>query len=342
MGEYLEKHFDKFFPKYDDQTLLEEICAFKNHSIVKIKKLENHFFKEVRFNAKYFSSQRANVVEEYDTPYDLLNNDKYIQRLIDEVLYTEKNKNFFGESSEQQRIETYLRFCGGIASNFDSKHVLQMQDYAKTYFDDYFTRFNVHDPSCGWGTRMMVTILRNNNYFGTDPNSKLNEKLNEACTFLRTQNKRVKGDIRCQGSEIFIPEWEDKMDYSFTSPPYFDMEIYTKEDTQSINKHGTGDTGYKNWVEYFVKPTVANIHKYVKDGGFASINIKNIKKYNLYDDWFNAFKTHGGFEFHEELVLKWASTKTVIKSDDSDTLETQEETDKNNYQEKVMIFKVVK
>lgn len=330
MGVYLKNNYNKFFPKYEKEELLNEINRYKRNEITKLKKLDNHFFKEVRYKAKYIATNGINKIDDITSPYDMISDDSYIQDLIDNVLYAEKNEKFFEGIDEVLRIERYMRFHAGIVSNFNPKHVNFINEYAKEYFEDYFKRFNVHDPSCGWGCRMMVNLIKNNNYFGTDPNTRLFEKLEEAKELITSHNKRIVADLKCQGSEIFIPEWENKMDYSFTSPPYFDLEIYCDEDTQSVNKNYNTDDKYQYWLDTYVKGTVDNIHKYVINGGFAGINIKNIKKYNLYDDWFNTFKEHGGFEFVEELELDWESTKNINKNG------------KEVYKEKVMIFKVIK
>ena len=80
-----------------------------------------------------------------------------------------------------------------------------------------------------------------------------------------------KVDIRAIGSETFVPEWEGKMDFIFSSPPYFALEIY-KSENQSYKEGMT----YEDWMNGWMKPTIENIHKYLKDDGIFAINIKDI------------------------------------------------------------------
>ena len=321
---FMEEYGKDMFPKYDDKELLSEMRKFK-HSGKSLLKNLNHFFKEIRYTGLYSLNPKTNP-----TPYARMQDDVEMDKIIDKIKNTEST-SFYKDLPMHACVDKYFNFNCGVTSQFDPKYIKIITNYAKDYFEDYFSKFNVHDPSCGWGCRLTANFALNNNYYGTDPNTKLNTYLNNAKDFYTNKlNAKLKADIRCLGSEVFIPEWENKMDYSFTSPPYFDLEIYCDEDTQSVKDRGTGDTGYKNWVQYYVKPTVENIHKYVKDGGFASINIKNIKKYNLYDDWFNAFKDHGGFEFHEELEVDWDKVKNTVNENGA------------TYKEKIMVFKVKK
>jgi DNA modification methylase len=167
----------------------------------------------------------------------------------------------------------------------------------------------VLDTSAGFGSRMGATLLAGNNYCGIDPNKKLFAKLKENYFFYKENeliSKKQKCGLYCQGSEIFIPELQNKFDVSFTSPPYFNLETYSQDDGQSIKKF----SDYDKWVKFFVVPTVQNTYKYLKTGGYAMINIKNLnKKYPLYDDFYSAFKNVGGFEFVEVFDMQIKTKK---------------------------------
>ena len=74
----------------------------------------------------------------------------------------------------------------------------------------------------------MLSALRNGiEYYGTDPNYLLTERLEE----LHKDYDKVNGvntfaKIYTQGSEVFIPEWVNTIGVAFSSPPYFDLEDY--------------------------------------------------------------------------------------------------------------------
>lgn len=129
--------------------------------------------------------------------------------------------------------------------------------------------------NCGWGNRSQGALTSKYcyNYFGTDPNSALHEHYNEQADFIReTLHTDNKTDFRCCGSEVFIPEWEGKMDLSFTSPPYFNTEKYSSELTQSAAKCAN----YYAWRDDFMRPTIQNVFKYLKPNSYYLLNLKNL------------------------------------------------------------------
>jgi len=77
--------------------------------------------------------------------------------------------------------------------------------------DNYNVNNNYYDYSCGWGVRMLGSLAEGVNYFGTDPNFVLTERLTTMGSLYNKYITPSQFDIRTQGSEIFIPEWENKM-----------------------------------------------------------------------------------------------------------------------------------
>lgn len=169
--------------------------------------------------------------------------------------------------------------------------------------DEILNKYNINnnwlDFSCGWGARLTAALKHKINYYGIDPNDKLVLKLNELTNDWHTNianNSLV--DIRTQGSEIFIPEWEGKMGLAFSSPPYFDLEDYK-----------IGDQSYKeginfdDWLNNYLYPTFNNIYKYLIDDGILALNIKNIDKYPLVDICISYLENHN-FIYIETRTLK--------------------------------------
>ena len=70
------------------------------------------------------------------------------------------------------------------------------------------------------------------------------------------------------GSEEFRPERES-LDLCFTSPPYFDTEKYSDEETQSYKKFPTLD----GWIDGFMRKTIDNCRYGLKPNGRLIINI---------------------------------------------------------------------
>ena len=73
----------------------------------------------------------------------------------------------------------------------------------------------------------------------------------------------------------------DKFDLILTSPPYFNLELYTAGD-QSTNKYPT----WEIWTEQWLKPVILASLSCLKDGGISCWSVKNFKsdkKYLLAD-----------------------------------------------------------
>lgn len=349
MGKWFEENKDKIFKKYDKWTLREEIIDFRKQINVMrekasqtslfddyvfdwetardkgflIRKNINHFFKEILFTAKRKEGKYR--------PIDFIQNDELVAEALEYCkkykYFTEHKKDNNGNMVEHKAIEAYMRNDMTV-SNFPSKEMVR-------FFDSYDIKegMTYYDPSCGWGIRMFVAHIYGLHYHGTDPNSKLQIELNKGKNYLLSEFRNLAHfDINLyeHGSEKFIPELENNVDVVFTSPPYFDLEIYTDEETQSI---GGENANYENWINLFVKPTIKNIVKYLKVGGIVAINIKN-GKFKLFDDWERIFESYDCLQKMNYFELEQQSSRTF--KDSSGNI-----VQKKNI-EQVMVFKKVK
>ena len=170
--------------------------------------------------------------------------------------------------------------------------------------DAVLSKYNVnniwYDFSCGWGDRLMGALKNKVNYLGTDPNYLLTERLDQLAKDYKAVNGLNRGiiKIRTQGSEVFVPEWENKVGLAFSSPPYFYLEDY-KIGNQSF-KEGVS---YEDWKENYLRPTIKNIKRYLVDNGNFLLNINNFLNYNLVEDTKNIAEQEG-FKFIENYRLE--------------------------------------
>lgn len=209
---------------------------------------------------------------------------------------TLKNANVFTSDRLIDNIETAFRLGGkGVASKVANFPIATVEKV----FKRYNVNNNYYDMSCGWGARLVASLKKKVNYFGTDPNYKLVERLNELVKdWKEITYTNPKVDIRCQGSEEFVSEWENKMGLCFTSPPYFYLEDY-KYGNQSY-KQGTT---YNEWLENYLRPTINNCYKYLIDNGYLVINIKDFDKFCLENDT-KKICEESGFVYIENLELE--------------------------------------
>jgi DNA modification methylase len=71
--------------------------------------------------------------------------------------------------------------------------------------------------------------------------------------------------------EDIIDNFKRKFDLILTSPPYYNLEIYSNDKKQSINKYKSFDLWYENFL---LKSINSSINK-LDDNGIVAININN-------------------------------------------------------------------
>lgn len=197
--------------------------------------------------------------------------------------------------SKGENIKTAFRLCGirccRKLPNFPMKTIDMLLE---TYLPN---GGNYYDYSCGWAIRMLSAMKHNVNYFGTDPNNELIDGLNSIVNDYNVVNNTTTNvKLYCHGSEQYIPELENTIDFSFSSPPYFKLELYNIGN-QSCNE----DTNYDDWIQNYIIPTINNVSKYLKKDGIFAINIKDVyinkTIYPLVNDINNIISNHESFEF---------------------------------------------
>ena len=139
----------------------------------------------------------------------------------------------------------------------------------------------VFDPCIGWGGRMIGTTCLGDDYHytGCEPFTKTFWGLRDMVKDIGLE-KQV--DIYHSPVEDILDKLRDKrFDMCLTSPPYYDLEVYSHEDSQSIQKFKS----YDEWLNKFIKPIIDFVCKNVDKYSCWSVkNIKTDKKYNLLDD----------------------------------------------------------
>lgn len=148
----------------------------------------------------------------------------------------------------------------------------------------------VLDPCSGYSGRLVGCISANKGikYHGIDPDGRTACGNTECASFFskfydilgnREYNFGFSFDLGC--AEDIMPELDRKYDLIFTSPPYFNTEIYSPEGNQSCHRH----KAYRAWLDGFLFKVVDESYRILKDDGRLILNVKNISdKYCIADD----------------------------------------------------------
>ena len=198
----------------------------------------------------------------------------------------------------------------GLLNNIERAIALGGKGYARkpTQFplkvaNEVLKKYNVNnnffDFSCGWGIRLLSAMKNEINYYGTDPNYLLIDKLKELKRdYTKKYPIQSTVELYCQGSEKYLPELKNKIGLAFSSPPYYNLENYNIGE-QSYHD----DISYEQWKETYLYPTFKNIKEYLIPEGKIVLNIKNVNGFNLVQDSIEHLNFLG-FELIDSFPLK--------------------------------------
>lgn len=287
---------ENIHPRYSERYLEKELLRFHNQSLDitnfyvenrSATKILNYFFEDLIYNAKSKNGKYS--------PNEILYDDHLLAIALD---FIEKHPSFYHKKNQITSLKDFFFSSSmvGKVTNFNA--VIARKIYEKYVPVEHATIF---DFSCGYGSRLLgaLTSKYDYQYIGVDPYVTLYHRLLRFASWIQSVlDSEAEATIYNIGSEIYLPSLEDKVDLSFSSPPYFNYEVYTNEDTQSYIMYPT----YKEWVEHYVIPTLENLFRYTKNGGFHIVNLENNKKISIVEDWLT-IASDIGFKLQEMIPM---------------------------------------
>jgi len=144
---------------------------------------------------------------------------------------------------------------------------------------DMFEAETILDFSMGWGDRLagFYASEHGKHYVGLDPRKENHPIYEEQSKFYQKHlgffEHDRKCDFHCSPAEDFdFDPLHEYFDLVFTSPPYFSVERYSYDDTQSWVRYKDID----DWNEGFLHSTLGKLWNSVKKGGYVLINISDV------------------------------------------------------------------
>ena len=98
-------------------------------------------------------------------------------------------------------------------------------------------------------------------------------------------------------------EYQNYFDVVFTSPPYFSVERYSHDDTQSWVRYKNIDV----WNEHFLHKALGKIIPTVKKGGIIAVNIADVytnSSWSTDRQWLEITNPMGDFLTSQGLTYK--------------------------------------
>lgn len=280
------------FPNYTDLDLKNEWIKLKsfdpfiilNDNIINNSntiKIGNKLWKQ--FSKHYFNAsdgKKPSLLEAF-------NNDKLLKKAINNRLgITYKETFSITANSIIQALK--VAHLGSVISIFNVA-------IAKLIYEKYTNENDiVYDFSMGFGQRLLGALSSKNNltYIGTDPWNKVVLALTELSNFIEKSDSCQLYDLP---AENFCPEnLHGKINFAFSSPPYFNIEIYEKHPTQA-----NFNRSYDQFINEWWLSVSKNIYTLLKTGGKLALNMKQ----NILNDM-NIILLNNSFKYIETIYIR--------------------------------------
>jgi hypothetical protein len=149
---------------------------------------------------------------------------------------------------------------------------------AKTIYDIFKPRI-ILDMSSGWGDRLISAIAYSQTvdydvkYFGYDPNTNLTKGYKDIINTLAGDKKENFGVKTAPFETADLSYIKEDIDLVFTSPPYFDFEVYSDDPTQSIVQYPT----FTIWCVNFLFRSIKLAFSKLSKDGYLVMHITDTK-----------------------------------------------------------------
>lgn len=197
---------------------------------------------------------------------DVFNDDKLLRKVIKNRL----GLNWYKQKGEDD-VEAFTISFKQIIQGIRSSRLVPMismfkPSIAKFIYQKYSNYGDtILDYSAGFGGRMLGASVLDRRYIGIDPLTSF--EINDIIKYLQIENCYL---IKGISEEIYLKH--NSIDLSFSSPPYYDLEYYSNDNTQAYNK------GENYFYNVYWRKTLENSYKMLKKGKIFAVNVKDQPK----------------------------------------------------------------
>lgn len=269
----LKKQFKKLVNKCPEE-IIDKDGFIKNSSSL-CNDVCRHFTWEKFFSAK--GNKKTLSI------YDVFNNDELLLKVL-------KNRMGYCLTKEDGTERPYIfaitdkMILQGIRSTGFGYNVSSFKPLIGKYLYKKYAIKKVFDYSAGWGARCLGALSLGLEYYGVDPLTSGN--VNRMIEFYNGSGFVVDGCSEDPKSYKDMPI----VDCVLSCPPYFDLEIYSDDEKQSVIKYGE----YIDWIEQYWSNTVKNCIQILENNGHFILIVKDIVgKYNISNDMANICMDQG-------------------------------------------------
>jgi hypothetical protein len=213
-----------------------------------------------------------------------------------------------------------LSFANGLGKVTMYRPLMAKKVVAYLADKDKLKDVRVLDVCAGWGGRMIGAKSAGGlkvHYTGIDPCAKTYAALRA----IRDELGLTNVTLINKPAEVALQQSLGTYDIALTSPPYYNLELYSDEPTQSVSGP---NAGYQAWLDTFLSPVIQGVIRLgVKYSCWSVKNFRTDKKYDLLDD---VVRIHGehGWRLLDGVVFTMANSRRPGQKAASDQKKTEE------------------
>ena len=203
-----------------------------------------------------------------------------------------------------------IYFCCGLTKNTMYRPQM-MKLVCMKYKPDI-----VLDPCAGWGGRLLGAVSYGARYIAFEPNTTTYKNLQNMVNFLGLQHYVT---LICDDARNMKQYNLPKVDMVLTSPPYFDLEVYTHEQTQSITTTPT----YQDWADGFLREIIKLGLEHLNTNGVSCWNVGKVRNRDMNED---VLIYHNEFGYDKVETLEVISSKRQMNQSSTKNAKSSDNT----------------
>lgn len=272
---------EKQIAKYSDDTCPREITSCNLNELLnnlREEYAEAHYNENDEFSVVYVlenesTSKIIRAIQEdqlLKTKLKLKQKDRVITLKsfweVWEINNSLRNEIINSSDPNEEKWKLSRKYKYKLATTF-------MPVYAKSIYEHFNVPKIVLDPCAGWGDRLLgAEVAGVEKYIGFDPNYNLRPGYADVMSLCGHQPTELSSDymkfsnsyeIHSSPFEIGSLTLEDNsVDFIFTSPPFFDYEIYSDTNPK-----------YRDWIKGFYEPLFKQCSRIVKPNCYVCIYV---------------------------------------------------------------------
>lgn len=186
----------------------------------------------------------------------------------------------FRSVNNKKRItEQEYRFCFRLSSTVYTATQFR-PEVAKTIIEKFSNNGRVIDLSMGWGDRLAGFFTSNNGsyYIGTDPNKDVFLNYYKQINYYKNNGNNSNKIVEMFNEPSEDCNWDGFADFDllFTSPPYFNTELYAKNSSFETKQSWYRYDNYNQWRDNYLFKSIDNALPVLSSNAIIALNIINI------------------------------------------------------------------